>query len=181
MVSYKNLFLIKGMTCWNGIADFFRRTRARVYSWYECVSDWFDPRAGSWYITPGGGFPLPHAYQYGLDMKDLWRYQPTTNELVYEGDSLEKGKMIAWLSVRVKQEGVSKDMEGFLGDLRIYSNGHDLPLSVLLQAWSIYDHHWWTAPSVQVEWIDRMAEEHSAAATDAQSVPLLCRLGSAAL
>jgi hypothetical protein len=175
MVSYKNLFLIKGMTYWNGVTDWFRRTRTRVCSWYESILEWFDPHAGTWYITPGGIFPLPHAYQYGYHGKDTWRYHPETGELVYGDDSSEKKEYkIAWLSARVTSIHVSKDMDGFLADLRIQSKGHDLPLSVFLQAWSLYDHHWWSADSsVQIEWIDRMAEEHSATVMEAILLPLL--------
>lgn len=175
MVSYKNLFLIKGMTYWNGVTDWFRRTGTRMYSWYETMMNWFDHRTGTWYIAPGSIFPLAHTYWYGLNMKDTWHYHPETGELTYGADSSEKkGQKIAWLSARVKQEDKTKDMDGFLADLHVDSKGHDLSLSVLLQAWSIYDRHWWSAdPSVQIEWIDRMADEHSAAATETLTIPLL--------
>lgn len=180
MVSYKNLFLIKGMTCWNGVTDWFRRVRENVYAWYESAMGWFDPRRGSWYLTPGGVFPLSHYYRYGLDTKNVWRYQPETGELVYgEGPLEEKREYnVAWLSARVKKGSHSTDMDGFLGDLRIYPQGQDLPLSVLLQAWSLYDRHWWLADgSAKIEWIDRMAEEHRYAVTEPLSIPLLCRSG----
>jgi hypothetical protein len=174
MVSYKNLFLIKGMTCWNGVTDWFRRTGARVYSWYESAMGWFDSCAGSWYIHPDGVFPLPHLYRYGLNVKDTWRYEPETGKLVYGEDSSKKRQRVSWLSARVKRgTQETKDMDRFLADLHVYPNGKDLPVSVFLQAWSIYDRQWWTAEPLQIEWIDSMAEEHSATVTEVPSVPLL--------
>lgn len=177
MVSYKNLFLIKGMTYWNGVTDWIRRAGSRANSWYESVMYWFDPNADTWYLYPHSVFPVSYRHLYGRE-GSAWLYRPDTKELVYRGerDVKEKGEphIMAWLSARTTGKGISKDMDGFLGELRVYPNGHDLPLTVLLQAWSLYDRYWWSADaSVRIEWIDRMAEEHATTVAEEILLPLL--------
>lgn len=67
-----------------------------------------------------------------------------------------------------------KDMDEFLERLRIFPNGQELSLTILLQAWSLYDRRWWLGSgSTTIEWIDGDAEEHSASVTDELLLPLV--------
>lgn len=160
--------------------DGIRWSRSYLSSWYESVRGWFDPRRGTWYLSQDGSILIPHVYRYGLNIDTMWHYRPDTRELVYgEDDKASEMYQIAWLSALLKDSHQSKEMDGFMGDLRISPKGRELPLLVFLQAWSIYDRHWWSADSsVRLEWIDRLAEEHSMERKEMESntVPLVpCR------
>jgi hypothetical protein len=168
MVSYKNLFLIKGMTCWNWISDKARRVVSRVTSIYNGICNWFHPESASWYLYPNTMFPVPYSHYYSLGTSS-WKYQPDTKQLIYLPKERSTGEMpsihhIPWLSARSSTSDKTKDMDGFLQDLRIVTikSQQTVPPMVLLQAWSLYDEQWWSGNTeVRLEWIDAVADEHS--------------------
>jgi hypothetical protein len=179
MVSYKNLFLIKGMTVWNWLSETIQRTLSRITNLYLGVRDWFHPDSGSWYLYPTTLFPVPCSHYYQLGTSS-WKYNPSTRELTYL--SMEKGVTaqpivyrIPWLTARISS-GQTKDMDGFLEELRVIGSPvleETIPPMVLLQAWSLHDKQWWSAMNPRLEWFDALAEEHSALCPTMDPIPLL--------
>lgn len=165
MVSYTNLFLIKGMTCWNAITTWTDRIKRRWYS----LRGWMDPEGSSWLLSSHSLFPVCCRDAYGFDGAE-WKYIPSTTTLQWMGKSKEEEKekekivyRIGWLSAQTTTLNDTKDMDAFLADLSIETSGPSPPLIILLQAWSLYDRKWWSAdPAMRIEWIDTLAEEYSA-------------------
>ncbi len=185
MVSYKNLFLIKGMSAWLWLSSALSSMWTIPSYITGIVRRWFDPESTTWYLTPHSLFPLSHNYRYGYE-SSYWRYRPDTNELLYstrvdkEGKEGKEGKeekeyRITWLSARTASHSTTKDMDDFLGSIRIRGENLDsLPSTVLLQAWSLYDKRWWSAEATsRLEWIDALAEESSTPCTKEQPVPVI--------
>ena len=168
MVSYTNLFLIKGMSCWNAITTWTGRIKRLWYS----LRGWMDPESGSWLLYSHSLFPVCCRDAYGFNGAE-WKYIPSTTTLQWIGkQEEEKGKekegekiiyRIGWLSAQTTTSQDTKDMDAFLTELSIETNGSPPPLMILLQAWSLYDRRWWSAdPNIRIEWIDTLAEEYSA-------------------
>lgn len=179
MNSYKNLFLIKGMTFWNSISSWMNWAVDSTYSTYKSIYFWFKTDKHSWYLYSDTSFPLLYQHYYELGNAE-WKYNPKTKELSYllEDNTQKNIYRIGWLSARtVTGKGVndSKDMENFLSDTRINTTHEKIPsIMILLQAWSIYDKKWWSGiDSVCLEWIDDMAEESSATRNDSTCIPLV--------
>lgn len=163
MVSYTNLFLIKGMSCWNAITTWTDHIKRRWYS----LRGWMDPEGSSWLLSSQSLFPVCCRDAYGFDGAE-WKYIPSTTTLQWIGKSKEEEKekivyRIGWLSAQTTTRNDTKDMDAFLADLSIETSGPSPPLIILLQAWSLYDRKWWSAdPAMRIEWIDTLAEEYSA-------------------
>lgn len=176
MNSYKNLFLIKGMTCWNYLSSWKKWITDSTYSFYETIYYFFQSDNNSWYLYSDTSFPLLYRYYYGVGNAE-WKYNPKTKVLSYLlGEEKEKEiYRIGWLSARTIMEKESKDMEQFLSEVRVKTlPNQSPPLMVLLQAWSIYDKKWWSGmESIRLEWIDEMAEELSATRHDRPCIPLV--------
>lgn len=177
MVSYTNHFLIKGLSYWNGVVSWFGRIRRR----WDSVWSSFDSEAGSWLLFPLSLFPICYRDAYGICTAE-WKYTPSTHTLRWIGAQNEKEELgvyrMGWLSAQTRGTKDTKDMDAFLSDVQIETNGTSPPLMVLFQAWSLYDRRWWSAEQdVRIEWIDAVAEEHSAAPMDTVAVPLV-RLAS---
>ena len=181
MVSYRNLFLVKALTSWNALTGWLRQSVDWVGSGWRNMWRWFHPDAGSWFLYPGSLFPVSFRDWYGQEPAP-WKYHPATNTLTYQPRE-ENVYRLGWLSAQTtvasRQTTVAsrqtKDMDAFLGGLRIRTTeGNPPPLTVLLQAWSIYDKRWWLIePDVTLEWIDSNAEEHSAIPQDDVVLPLV--------
>lgn len=175
MVSYKNLFLIKGMSAWLWLSS-------TIPSMWTVLRQWIHPTFSTWYLYPQSLFPLSYHYRYGHEESE-WKYCPDTNELFYcagmEKEGTKNDYRIGWLSARTVRDSISKDMDDFLNSLRIRGEHLDsLPSSVLLQAWSLYDKRWWSAePTARLEWIDASANESSAPCMEGHAVPVVpCRV-----
>lgn len=188
MVSYTNLFLIKGMTCWNGMMGWVRWARRG----WDSLRSVFHPEAGAWFLFPHTIFPVCYRDVYGMDAHAEWKYYPTTNTLCFMGHAGAGAREAAgeaagekrvyrlgWLSAQTVTTTETKDMDAFLSDVRVISDGlASPPLMVLLQAWSLYERRWWSAdPSVRIEWIDALAEEHAAGPMEPCVLPLVLRGG----
>ena len=177
MNSYKNLFLIKGMTCWNGLSSWMKWISDSTYSIYETIYYWFQSDRNAWYLYADTSFPLMYRYAYGLETAK-WKYHPVKKELVYLPceNGVSNMYRIGWLSAQTTIDKKTKDMESFLSDLCIKSSSENEfpPIMVLLQAWSIYDKKWWSGmDSVRLEWIDEFAEEGSATRNETPRIPLV--------
>lgn len=174
MVSYRNLFFVKALTAWNALTGGLKQFVEEVRSVWGSMWKWFHPDAGSWFLYPGSLFPVSFRDWYGQQPAP-WKYHPATNTLTYQprGENLYR---LGWLSAQtVVASRHTKDMDAFLGGLRIRTGeGNPPPLTVLLQAWSIYDKRWWLIePGVTLEWIDSEAEEHVAVPQDDVHLPLV--------
>lgn len=174
MDSYKNFFLIKGITIWNNISSFIKRITEASYSTYETILYIFNSEKDSWYLYGNSIYPLLCRYSYGLSTSE-WKYNNNTCELIHLSGVNNESYRIGWLSARTVEGSKSKDMDGFLSDLRVKTNSkNSLSLMILLQAWSIYDKKWWSGiDSVCLEWIDDMAEEYSATRNESPCIPLV--------
>jgi hypothetical protein len=183
MVSYTNLFLIKGLSFWNGVVDWVQGVRRG----WASLRAWFHPESGSWFLSPLSLFPLSYRDAYGFRTAE-WKYIPSTHTIQWmgekmEGEEKEKEEQkeiglyrLGCLSAQTTVGTETKDMDAFLTDLCIETNGTAPPLMTVLQAWSIYDRRWWSAePEIRVEWIDALAEEHSATPMDKVAIPLVLR------
>ncbi len=160
MVSYRGLFLIKGVTFWNWI----RQTGTRWKEWFYRLG----VGLGGFYL--GGGFPLPYRMAYGASFE--WLYRPWSREIVYVGKGTDATDAtdgmvccrLDWLSAQIQTAKGEKDMDTFLDELRVWTKGDHRPsLLVVLQAWSLYDQRWWlTEERPMLAWMDREAELHQA-------------------
>lgn len=192
MVSYRNLFLVKAMTAWNALMGWTTGSMEWMGAWWGGVRSLFHPDAGSWLLYEESLFPVPFREWYGLKTAP-WKYNPTTNRLTYQAAGSKEVYRVEWLSAQTivgprqtivgpqkstEKERI-KDMDSFLGGLRIWTEeGVPLPLTVFLQAWSLYDKRWWLVePHMKLEWIDADAEEHSVVPQGSVIVPLV-RMGS---
>lgn len=160
MVSYQSLFLIKGMTFWN----WMRQTGKRWKEWFQLAVG-----VGGFYLV-GTGFPLPNRMAYGFTSE--WLYHPWSREIVYVGSGSRSGARtryrLDWLSAQIQTAKGEKDMDAFLDELRVWTWGDHRPtLTVVLQAWSLYDQRWWMMEErVELSWMDREAELHRASVGD---------------
>lgn len=171
MVSYKNLFLIKGLTCWNWLTSTIYRTTSYITSTYKGIRNWFHPDSSSWYLYPNTLFPVSYSNYYSLGTSS-WKYRPDTRELTYlpkdnmgDNDANKTTYRIPWLTARTSCSDKTKDMDDFLDELRIHTTSEQetVPSMVLLQAWSLHDKQWWSAAvEPRLEWFDTVANEHSA-------------------
>lgn len=181
MVSYRNLFLVKALTAWNALTGGLKQFVEGVRSGWTSMRRWFHPDAGSWFLYPGSLFPISFRDWYGQE-PGPWKYHPATNTLTYQCGN-ENVYRLGWLSAQtvvasrqtVVASRQTKDMDAFLGGLRIRTvENFPPPLTVLLQAWSIYDKRWWLIEQgVTLEWIDSDAEEHAAVPQDNVVLPLV--------
>jgi hypothetical protein len=168
MVSFTSFLFIKAMTGWNGLVDRFHQMRTRAMNLYQSICNWFHPDSGSWYLYPHTLFPISYTHYYRLGTSS-WKYNPSTRELTYlseEKDATTKlvPYRVSWLTARISSSDQTKDMDDFLGALRIYSTTTQETISpmVLLQAWSLDDKQWWSALDPRLEWFDMTANEHLA-------------------
>ena len=185
MISYQSLFLIKGLTSWNNMRDWFQSMTSHVQSMYQSIFQWVLSKSTTWYLYPNTLFPLIHSYYHGLNTAQ-WKYRSDTHVLTYlqtqtearmkrETGTKMKFYRVEWLSVQTASKEKTKDMDDFLSRLRIkIPEGVHLPPMVLLQAWSIHDKCWWSADeTLQLKWIDSLADEHSAVYSNVPHVPLV--------
>jgi hypothetical protein len=184
MVSYKNLFLIKGISVWLWLSSTFSSIWSAPSYMSGVIRRWFDPESTTWYLSSHRLFPLLYHYRYGLDEFE-WKYRTDTNELIQhidareEKDKEDKYYRVSWLSARTVSHSVTKDMDDFLSSLRIRGENLDsISSTILLQAWSLYDKRWWSSEHhSRLEWIDVLADEGSTPCTEAQPVPVVpCRI-----
>ena len=93
------------------------------------------------------------------------------------GEKEEREYHVSWLSARTVSHSMTKDMDDFLSSLCIRGKNLDsFPSTILLQAWSLYDKHWWSSTDhSRLEWIDSFAEEGSTLCTEAYPVPVVFR------
>lgn len=180
MVSYRNLFFVKAMTAWNVLVEGWKGTMAWWKSWSDGIRGWFHPDAGSWFLYPDSLFPVSFCNRYGLEDAP-WRYEPASRRLIKKGGGSERYR-VGWLSAQTTAGGGNgrgvrdtRDMDVFLEELRIDTEaGTSPPLTVLLQAWSLYDKRWWLAEEgMRLEWIDADAEEHTAGPREDILLPLV--------
>lgn len=182
MVSYKNLFLIKGMSAWLWLSSTLSSIWTIPSYMTGVIRRLFDPDSTTWYLYPHSLFPLSYHYRYKCDNYE-WKYRTDTNELIQcihekeEKEKEEKVYRVSWLSARTVSQSITKDMDDFLGSLHIRGRNLDsFPSTILLQAWSLYDKHWWSSEHhSHLEWIDASAEEGSTRCTEAQPVPVVSR------
>ena len=180
MVSYKNLFLIKGMSAWLWLSSTLSSLRTLPSYVTGVVYRWFYPEYTTWYLFSGSLFPISYYYRYGLNTCE-WKYQIDTNELIHctntedNNGAEEMTYRVSWLSARTVNLTKTKDMDDFLSSLRVRGRNLDsFPSTVLLQAWSLYDKCWWSSQhNSRLEWIDAFAEEASTPCTTVYPVPVV--------
>jgi hypothetical protein len=150
------------MTLLNWSNDKIKRLHHKVYSLWEYVSIYFHKRFHVWYLFPDTLFPLSYRHLYQADTDIGWEYDPNKQTLTWSGSNVNQTEYsISWLSASTVSEKKEVDMDAFLSSLRIYTPEMDsIRLTILLQAWSIYDQHWWIQdPTNKIKWIDNEANE----------------------
>jgi hypothetical protein len=175
MVSYKQLFLVKGMTLWNWTNEKIKGLYQKTRDLCEHAFVYFHRDFNTWYLFTDTLFPLSYRQRFETDIDSTWEYSPERQTLVWKGSNLDQTEYsVSWLSASTVSGKRETDMDTFLSSLRIYTTECEgIPLSILLQAWSIYDKHWWIhSVENRIKWIDEEANEKEVGVRDPHLVPI---------
>jgi hypothetical protein len=163
------------MTLLNWSNDKIKRLHHKVYSLWEYVSIYFHKKFNVWYLFSDTLFPLSYRQLYGAETDIAWEYDPNKQTLTWSGSNVNQTEYsISWLSASTISANKEVDMDTFLSTLRIYTPEMDtIPLTILMQAWSIYDQHWWIQdPNNKIKWIDNEANEKECKIREDHLVPI---------
>jgi hypothetical protein len=169
------------MTLWNWSNEKVKRLYDKFYNLCEYISIYFHKEFYIWYLFKDALFPLSYRQSFKVNTDTAWEYHPDKQILKWRGSDLDQTEYsIAWLSASIKSAQRESEMDTFLSTLRIHTHeSKDIPLSILLQAWSIYDRHWWIQdPTHKIKWIDELANEQEVGVRENHSVPITPVLSS---
>lgn len=163
------------MTFWNWSTDKIKGLYQKACEACEHAFIFFHRDFNTWYLFSDTLFPLSYRQRFETDTDSAWEYSPERQTLVWRGSNLDQTEYsVAWLSASTVSQKRESDMDHFLSSLRIYTTEcQGIPLTILLQAWSIYDKHWWIDKvENKIKWIDDEANEKEASVRDQHLVPV---------
>jgi hypothetical protein len=168
MANLRLLFIIKAMTVWNWLRDFYINTTIRTVRFYEYITAYFKNHHDTWLFIPGHTLPLPVS-NLKNEVSGSWIYDNSDYTLTYCNEStIKQYCKFSWLSTSVKITdpllgGVSTEynIDDFIGNLRIYTNNDECPtLSTLFLVWCAHNKHWFNNNCrVEFKAINEMGDE----------------------
>jgi hypothetical protein len=175
MVSYKQLFLVKCMTFWNWSNDKLKGFYEKINELYNHATIYFHRDFNTWYLFSDTLFPLSYSQRFQTDINSSWEYSPKRQTLIWRGSNVDQTEYsVSWLSASTVSGKREVDMDAFLSTLRIHTTECEgIPLTILLQAWSIYNKYWWIDHTDnKIKWIDTEANEKEVGVRDQHLVPV---------
>ena len=146
------LFLVKMMTAWNWIRDFYINTTIRTTRFCEYMKAYFKNQHDTWLFIPGHTLPLPVS-NLRNEVNGSWIYDNSNFTLM----SCTKSSTInvckfSWLSglIRITDPLVRDivneyNIDTFLENLRIHMDGTLCPtLDIIYMAWCAHNKHWFS-------------------------------------
>ena len=165
MSSLYTIFIIKGMSLWNWMADISTRSTCTILTTYQYMMNYIKGYHHIWFFLSGHTLPLSMLH-YSSDYE--WKYNASTNQLYYHTQPASSYSL-SWLSAKLIIDHGSKemDMDSFLETFRIHTDLHHLPtLHTIFMAWSVYHKQWFPAHTpIQFYIIDDTGNENTLSLT----------------
>lgn len=166
MVSYKAIFIIKMMTLWNFINDFYKNTKENCHNIYEYISDYISGYHDTWLFVSGHTIPISLNNLYNMIHVD-WIYNNSSKSLRLNIE--EKNKLIyykfAWLSAKIRvinsNSSIEYNIDNFIEKFSLGTTNQIVPsLYIIFMCWCAYTKHWFCPDDIiEFHIIDNMGDE----------------------
>ena len=166
MASFKTTVIIKLMTLWNILYDFYNNTVHHTINFYEYIKDYFQGINDVWLFIPNHSIPISLNNVYNL-VEANWIYSKSNNSLNLNTVSENKlSCKFSWLSAKINitdcitHKVTEYDIDNFLESFRINTKDKFLPsLYIIFMAWCAHNKFWFKADdTVEFEIINDMGD-----------------------
>lgn len=169
MAGLRLMVLIKAMTAWNYIRDFYINTSFRIFRFYKYIKAYFKNHHDTWLFIPGHTLPLPVSNLYN-EVNGSWIYDNFDYTLSFYTESSHDINVcsFSWLSASIKiTDPLLNDtvteyaIDDFLEKLHIHTIEDTCPtLTTIYMAWCAHNKHWFNNKcSVEFKVITEFGDE----------------------
>jgi hypothetical protein len=169
MATWRVFFIVKLMTIWNSLCEFYNNTTEKCQNFYYYIRDYIYGHHDMWLFIPGHSFPLSMSNLNNM-IHVNWIYDNYDNTLTL--GTTEDADLInckfSWLSAKIRiyhteseNEGVEYIIDDFIEKFSVHTLENRVPtLYMIFMCWCASTKHWFK-PHDRVEFhiIDDMGEE----------------------
>jgi hypothetical protein len=166
MASFKTTIIIRLMTLWNLLCDFYNNTLNSIIIFYDHFKDYIQGNNDIWLFIPNHSIPIPLSIVNNL-VEANWVYYKCNN--ILNLNMVHKNQIsckFSWLSTKIKiTDSITHKIteyyiDDFLESFIINTKEKYLPsLYIIFMTWCAYNKHWFKADDiVEFEIINDMGD-----------------------
>jgi hypothetical protein len=168
MASFKTMLIVKMITLWNILCDFFRATKEEITSFYEYIRDYYYGHHNIWIFIPGHTAPISLNNLHNTTQFN-WIYDNNDISLsicASENTDLNTYKF-SWLSAKIRiftseNKGFEYNIDNFIENFQLITFDDIVPsLYMVFMCWCASTKNWFNADNlIEIHIIDNMGDEH---------------------
>ena len=168
MASFRTTIIVRLMTLWNLLCNFFNTTADRIINMYDYIKDYIQGNNDVWLFIPNHSLPISLSNVYNL-VEANWVYSAFDNilalNMIKPNDTCMNCKF-SWLSCKIKiTDSITNKIseyyiDEFLESFKIITKDSIVPsLYIIFMTWCAHKKYWFKADdTVEFEIIDNMGE-----------------------